>query len=220
MADNNALAATMRAELGKATTRRLRRLSGRVPAVLYGGEAGPVHISLAANEVSKAFENPAFQSQILTLDIDSQASQQVVVKDKQLHPAKGHVMHMDFLRVIASQPIHMTVPLAFSGEEAAPGVKQGGIVSHHVTEVDIVCLPADLPKSIAVDVSALDLDQAIHMTELVLPKGVAFVVEIDEAHDQSVVSIHLPRVIEEAEEETAEAAAGEAADTKEADSSD
>ena len=200
MTNETALKAQSRDHLGKAHTRRLRRLAGRVPAVIYGDDQAPQHVSLAGNEVVKAFENPAFQSQLLTLQVDDQP-QQVVLRDKQLHPAKGVVMHIDFLRVSAKKAIHMTVPLHFEGEDVAPGVKAGGLLERQMVEVNITCLPADLPASITVDVSTLELDSAVHLSELALPKGVTLTAEVDAAHDHSVVSIHMPRVAAEVEEE-------------------
>lgn len=200
MTNETALKAQSRDHLGKAHTRRLRRLDGRVPAVIYGDDQAPQHISLAGNEVVKAFEDPAFQSQLLTLHVDEQP-QQVVLRDKQLHPAKGMVMHIDFLRVSAKKAIHMTVPLHFEGEDVAPGVKAGGLLERQMVEVDVTCLPADLPASITVDVSTLELDSIIHLSELVLPKGVTLSTEVDAAHDHSVVSIHASRAAAEVEEE-------------------
>lgn len=204
---------------GKAANRRSRRLEDTVPAIIYGGKEEPEAISLSHNLVIRALENEAFFSHILTLHIDGKKKQQVIVKDIQRHPGRPRITHMDFLRVSADVKLTMTVPLHFLNEEEAPGVLAGGMVTHHMAELEIRCLPADLPEFIEVDLANVQLDEVIHLTQIKVPKGVEVMLLAhgsDLAHDHAVVSIHIPKVIEEPEEvapvegaEGAEAAAGE-----------
>ena len=198
------LQASVRNDLGKGASRRLRRANQQVPAVVYGGEKGAQSISVEKTAFYKAIEDEAFFSSVIKLVIDGK-EEQVVVRDLQRHPFKPLLTHADFLRVDAKHEMTMTVPLHFIGEEKAAGVKAGGVVSHVMTEVEIACLPADLPEFIEVDISKLELDHAIHLSELVLPKGVSLPAlshgqeeHLEEgersAYDQAVVNIHMPRV--------------------------
>ena len=208
MAQAFELEAQMREKLGKADTRRLRRLEDMVPAVIYGTGQAPMHIALESRIIRKFFEQPGASSKIIELKIAGK-SESVVVKDKQIHPAKCTVMHIDFLRVAKEQALTMKVPLRFENEDRAPGVKLGGgIVAHMMTEVEITCKPADLPEVITVDVGALELDKSIHLSELALPAGVALAHEVDADSDQSVVGISAPRAAVEEETEAGEAAEG------------
>lgn len=195
------LNAVARKDVGKGASRRLRH-ADLVPAIIYGGKAEPVQITLEGKAVRKALEAEAFYSQIVTLDVEG-AEQQVILKDLQRHPAKEFAMHMDFLRVDATHAITTHVPLHFINEEACTGVKAGGVVSHTRVEVEIKCLPADLPEFIEVDMAAVELGGHVHLSDLVLPAGVALV-----AHDlaQDVASIMATRG---AKEEEASEEAGE-----------
>jgi large subunit ribosomal protein L25 len=209
--------AEARTDEGKGASRRLRH-AGKVPAVVYGADKDPVSIALEHNQFIRHLAEEAFYAHILTLDIDGKKDQ-VVLKDLQRHPANDNkIIHADFLRVSASHAMTMTVPLHFVGEDTAPGVKAGGQVSHLITEVEISCLPADLPEFIEVDLSGVDMDGSIHLSELTLPKGVSLTAlshvqeeELEEgersSYDQAVASIHMPRA--QAVEEEAEEAAGE-----------
>ncbi len=210
--------AEARTDQGKGASRRLRR-AGKVPAVVYGTEKKPVSISVDHNQFIRHLAEEAFYAHILTLVIDGKKNQ-VVLKDLQRHPANDNkIIHADFLRVDAKHEMTMTVQLHFLNEEKAPGVKAGGQVSHLMTEVEIACLPKDLPEYIEVDVAKLDMDEYIHLSELVLPKGVTLTAlshsqdeHLEEgersSYDQAVVSIHEPRVsqLEEDEVEDAEEA--------------
>lgn len=202
------LEAEVRADVGKGASRRLRH-TDKVPAVVYGAGEEPVSLTLDHNKALNALSHEAFYSHILTLKVGKK-TEKVILKDVQRHPAKPRVSHIDFLRVRADQKLQMHVPLHFLGEENAPGVKEGGVFSHHMTDVQVSCLPADLPEFIEVDVSNLALDQAVHLSELKLPKGVELVAFAHgvEDHDQSVISVHIPRIVEE---EVVEVAAEEAA---------
>jgi len=210
------LTVATRNDFGKAAIRRSRRLNELVPAIIYGGKEEPAPIFLSHNLVIRALENEAFFSHILTLNIDGKKKQQVIVKDIQRHPGRPKILHMDFLRISADVKLTMTVPIHFLNADTAPGVVEGtGVVNHHLSELEIRCLPADLPEFIEVDIGNLGLDEIIHLSQIKLPKGVELMLlahGTDQAHDHAVVSIHIPRVIEEPEEEApaegAEAAEG------------
>ncbi len=207
MKENFVVVAESRADQGKGASRRLRRL-GKIPAIVYGGTAAPESITLSSNEMFKHLKVEAFYSHILTMNIGG-TEQQVVLKDLHRHPVSGLAMHADFQRVDANHVLHMHVPLHFKGEAIAPGVKTGGgIVEHHLNQVVIECLPKDLPEFIEVDLTNLNLNESIHLSQLALKDGVTLT-ELKHGNDQPVVSIHLPRgAIEEATNEAA-AAEGE-----------
>ena len=145
-----------------------------------------------------ALENEAVYSSILSLSIDGKAIQ-VVLKDLQRHPFKSRVLHADFLRINANEKLTMSVPLHFLGEDVAPGVKEGaGMISHLMTELEIKCLPANLPEYIEVDISTLQLDHALHLSDIKLPNGVELAHAIvDARHNYPVVAIQKPRAEEE-----------------------
>ena len=180
---------------GKPAARRLRR-EDRVPAIVYGAGKEPMPISLSHNKVIKALEHEAVYSHILTLTVGKE-SEKVVLKALMRHPTKPKIMHMDFLRINTKEKIHMRVPLHFTGESKAPGLKDGGLLSKLITHMDVTCLPLDLPEFIEVDISALGMGDSIHVTAVKMPKGVALTHAVaDEEHDQVVVSIHEPRAEE------------------------
>ena len=196
------LSAETRHNLGKAETRRLRRLDKKVPAVVYGAGKPAVSIMLTQLQLGRALQNEAVYSHILTLKLDG-AEEKVVLKDLDRHPSKPIIMHADFLRVSATEKLTMLVPLHFKGEDVAPGVKlQDGIVSHMLNDVEIRCLPADLPEFIEVDMSELNLDEMIHLSNLKLPKGVELVA-LSHDDDRPVANIHKLVIIEEPEEPAA-----------------
>jgi large subunit ribosomal protein L25 len=202
------LDATPREQLGKGASRRLRLASDNIPAILYGGGENPLPICLKKNQVKKALENKAFYSHILTLSLNGQ-EQKVVLKDLQRHPYKPYIQHMDFLRIRADQLINMHIPIRYIGEQDAPGFKEGGLISKSLVEIEVRCLPKDLPEFIEIDLSTMNLDDVLHLSNLKLPKDVEVVALIQGAeHDHPVVSIHKPRV--KAEDETPAIAEGEA----------
>ena len=201
---------------GTSATRRLRRL-GKVPAILYGGGKDPQSLMLEKDRLHLQMEQEAFYTSILTLNLDGQ-SQAVIVKDVQRHPAKRLVLHLDFQRILADEKITLNVPIHLLGQEEAIGVReQGGEVAHLTTDVEVSCLPKDLPEYLEVDISDLELNQLLHLSDIKVPEGVELTAL---AHDQdpAVVSINPPRREEEDEvlaaedelEEGAELAAGEA----------
>ncbi|GAB4348311.1 MAG: 50S ribosomal protein L25/general stress protein Ctc [Immundisolibacter sp.] len=200
------IAAESRSASGTGASRRLRR-AGRVPAVIYGGDQANANITLDHNDIIHHLEQEAFHSHVLTVDVDGR-SEQVVLRDAQLHPYRRQVLHVDFMRVSAEHKLRMTVPVHFRGEDVAPGVKQGGgVVSHLMPELEIECLAKDLPEFIEVDISALELNQSLHLSDLTLPAGVSIpALALGADHDLPVVSIHPPR---RAEAEAGEAGEGE-----------
>jgi large subunit ribosomal protein L25 len=208
MATSFVVSAEPRADQGKGASRRLRRV-GKVPAVLYGGKGDAQMLTLSHNEISKHVKTEAFFSHILTLNVGGD-SQQVVLKDLQRHPVNESVIHADFLRVLADVAIRMQVPLHFKGQEVCPGVKiGGGVVEHHVNQVEVECLPKDLPEFIEVDLSKMELNDSLHLSQLQIPAGVVLV-DLRLGKDASVAAVHIPRaVVEEEIAPTAEAAPAE-----------
>jgi len=182
--------AEVRQDQGKGASRRLRR-AGKVPAIVYGAGKEATSLTLRHSEMLRHLEHEAFYSHILSLKIGDQV-EQVVLKDLQRHPAKPIIMHADFMRVSESEKIIMHIPLHFLNETACVGVKQGGgVVSHQMVEIEIRCLPKDLPEFISVDLLNLQLGQIIHLSELTLPAGVEIPALAHGAeHDLPVVTIH------------------------------
>jgi len=206
MSDDFDLIAELREDQGKGASRRLRH-QGKVPAIIYGAGRKPRALSFDHNKVLKQLENESFYSSVLNIKVGAK-SQAAILKDLQRHPAKPRIMHMDFQRVVEDEEIRMNVPLHFIGEEVAPGVKTGGgKVAHLMTEVEIVCLPRYLPEYIDVDVTTMELDDMLSMSDLKLPEGVEIpaLAQGPEA-DQPVVAIHIIKAapIEEEEEEGVE----------------
>ncbi len=183
------LDAEIRTDIGKGASRRLRH-ADKVPAVLYGAGKDPVSLTLEHNKVIQAQEFEAFYSHVLTLNIGGEKVE-AVVKDMQRHPFKPKVMHMDFMRVDANQALTTHVPLHFINEEAAPSIKvQGGHAEHHMADVEISCLPANLPEFLEVDLMDCDLGQTLHLSDITLPEGVTLVeLQKGEGHDQAVVTV-------------------------------
>jgi large subunit ribosomal protein L25 len=206
MSDDFDLIAEIREDQGKGASRRLRH-QGKVPAIIYGAGRPPRPLAFDHNKVLKQLENESFYSSILNIKV-GEKSQHAILKDMQRHPARPRIMHMDFQRIVEDEAIKMNVPLHFVGEEVAPGVKLGGgKVSRLMTEVEIVCLPRDLPEFIDVDVSELELDAMLSLSDIELPEGVEIpaLAQGPEAN-RPIVSIHVIKeiVIEEEEEELEE----------------
>ena len=194
------LNAQARTDLGKGASRRLRH-AANIPAVVYGGNKPAESVTILAKEIAKLFENEAAYSHVIELNVDG-AKQNVIVKAMQRHPSKQFIMHADFVRVVAGQKLTAIVPVHFVGEEAP--VKKGGEISHVLNEIEVTCLPKDLPEFIEVDLSAAEIGTIIHLSDLKAPKGVEFVA-LAHGDDKAVANVHAPRVApEEAEEGAAE----------------
>ncbi|HET7570121.1 MAG TPA: 50S ribosomal protein L25/general stress protein Ctc [Gammaproteobacteria bacterium] len=212
MAINFQLSGEIRDDNGKGASRRLRR-HGKVPAILYGGGEDPLALTLDHNELLRNLDHEAFYSHILNINVGKKMHQ-AILKDLQRHPAKNEVLHLDLQRVKADAEIRVHVPLHFANGDTAPGVKQGGVLSHHMIDLEIDCLPKDLPEFIEVDVGALELGQSIHLSEIKLPAGVKAVALAHGDQDQQVVSIHHARVSEEPEETAPEEGAAPEVEAK------
>jgi large subunit ribosomal protein L25 len=185
---------------GRGAARRLRR-EGMIPAVLYGAGQDTVSIQLNANDVHKRLANEAFFSHILDIKVGSGGTQ-AVLKALQRDPATDRVVHMDLLRVSSTQEITMHVPLHFLAEENCPGKKAGGVINHLLVDLEVSCLPKDLPEYIEVDMSKMDIGDSIHLSELVMPAGVTLLaIAQDPEHDQPVVAIQHSQKFDEEEEE-------------------
>ncbi len=180
--------AVSRVNAGTSSAKAIRR-NGNIPAVVYGGSSEPELIELSHNEVTKRLANEAVYSHILQLNVDGKV-QNAVLKDMHRHPAKDTIMHMDFMRVIMGEKFKTNVPLHFVNEEISPGIKEGGVVMHSMIDVEIECLPKDLPEYIEVDLSGLGIGDSIHLSEVVVPAGVSILLLAhDEDHDLSVAQI-------------------------------
>jgi len=195
-----AVDAQLRNDEGKGASRRLRR-AGLVPAVLYGGDKDPQSVSLQHNIMLQHIEHEAFYSHILDINVEGKV-EKAVLKDIQWHPYKPAIMHMDFQRVDEKSIIKVAVPVHFVGEDKAPGVKAGGVATHQMTNVEVTCPAGKLPEYLEVDVSALNVGESVHLSEIKLPEGVE-IVELTHGadHDAPVVSIVGTRATAGASEE-------------------
>ncbi|HWP01615.1 MAG TPA: 50S ribosomal protein L25/general stress protein Ctc [Methylococcus sp.] len=190
--------AELRDALGKGASRRLRR-ANKVPAVVYGGGAGPVALMLDHNKVLHSLENEATYSHVLTLRVDGK-EEKVILKDLQRHPSKPVILHLDFQRVSESNKLRVRVPLHFVNQETCVGVKKGGLVTHNMVDVEVVCLPKDLPEYIEVDLAQVDIGEIVHLSDLKLPTGVEIHgLQQGAEHDSPVASVLAPRTTEGSE---------------------
>jgi large subunit ribosomal protein L25 len=177
---------------GKGASRRLRR-AGRVPGILYGAHKEPVSLSVDHNELWKALMHEAFYSHVHTLRM-GEGSERVVLKDLQRHPFLPQVLHLDLQRVAENELITMRVPLHFLNESTCVAVKSAGaIVSHLTSEIEVECLPGNLPEFIAVDLQNAQIGDIIHASQLVLPEGVRVASLVHHGEDPAIVSVHAPR---------------------------
>ena len=186
------LNAEARDDLGKGASRRLRRLSGGTPAIVFGGAKNrkPQSITLVHKDLWKASEIAGFYSSVITLNIGGK-EEPVIVKDLQRHPAKQEIQRVDFLRVTKSNLIHILVPIKFINEATAPAIKiGGGKVSHAQSEVEITCLAANLPEFVSVDMQDVPIGGIVHLSDIELPKGVTVrALRLGEDHDQAIATI-------------------------------
>lgn len=199
------LQAERRTDVGKGASRRLRR-TGKLPGIIYGTKRDVLPITLSHDDVAHQLEHEAFFSHILTISVGDK-NEKVVLKDLQRHPHKPFLLHIDFQRIDESAKLTMRVPFHFINEDRCVGVKQGGgVVSHIMTELEISCLPKDLPEYIEVDLAEVDVGETVHLSDLELPDGVEISALLHGGDSsQSVANVIIPRVIEEEEELAAEA---------------
>ena len=211
MSDAFEINAEVRGDKGKGASRRLRRLADHLPAILYGGDKSPVALTLIRKDLEHQLENEAFYSHILTINVDG-TPEKAILKDLQRHPAQDRVMHADFLRVSDDVSVKVNVPLHFLNEEACHGVKtEGGVIQHSVTDIEVQCLPGDIPEYLEVDMLEIKVGEIIHISEVKLPEGVESVaLSHGEDHDLAIASVLAPKG--GADEDEEEAAAGEAAE--------
>ncbi len=211
MSDQFELSAAVREDLGKGASRRLRRLADKVPAIIYGGDKDPQPLTLVRKDLEKALENEAFFSHVLTIHVGND-KQKAILKDLQRHPAKETVTHADFLRIDENRAIKVNVPIHFINEAKCHGVKiQGGIIQHQATDIEVQCLPSDIPEYIEVDMLDVHTGQIIHLSDIALPEGVTSVaLALGEDHDLAVASVIAPKGGAEAEGEAAVEAEEEA----------
>ncbi len=213
MSDQFELQAEVREDMGKGASRRLRRFADQVPAIIYGGSKDPQPLTLIRKDFEKALENEAFYSHVLTIKV-GKTKEKAILKDLQRHPAKESVMHADFMRVDDKVAIKVHVPIHFLNEEDSIGVKtQGGIVQHQTTDIEILCLPGDIPEYIEVDMAEVETGQIVHLSEVTLPKGVTSVaLALGEDHDLAIASINAPKGGGDEDEDAADDAADDAAE--------
>ncbi len=195
--------AETRDEQGKGASRRLRH-AGLVPGIVYGAGKEPVAITLKHNELIRQLEEEAFYSQVLTLKLGGE-SEKVVLRDLQRHPAKPLVLHVDLQRINENEKMHVMLPLHFLNEESCVGVKmEGGLISHIASEVEISCLPKDLPEYLEIDLAELHMGETLHLSDIKLPEGVEMV-DLAHGHDNAIATVHKTRAeVEVAEEEVTE----------------
>ncbi|MDJ0880187.1 MAG: 50S ribosomal protein L25/general stress protein Ctc [Gammaproteobacteria bacterium] len=193
MSDKIELNAEPRSDLGKGASRRLRK-TGQVPAIVYGGDTDPASITIAHNEFIHELENEAIYSQVLSLKVGKK-KEEVILRDLQRHPYKHLIMHADFLRIDQKKVIHVTIPIHFINEDKCHGVKmEGGLLNHLQSEVEIMCLPKNIPEFLELDVTELKLGESMHLSDIKLPEGVEIVaLSHGEDHDTGVAAVHKTR---------------------------
>lgn len=188
---------------GKGASRRLRRLGQQVPAIVYGSDKEPQLLSLSQHKVVKALENEAIYTTVFHLNVDGN-DQQVILKDLQRHPYKPVILHMDFQRVSSKDVLVRMIPLHFINGEASPGHKDGGVVNHTLSQVEVRCQAQHLPEFIEVDLIKLKLDETLHLSDLKLPANVKLANELSDDNNHPVVSIHISRAVEALDAEEAD----------------
>ncbi|HVE45082.1 MAG TPA: 50S ribosomal protein L25/general stress protein Ctc [Gammaproteobacteria bacterium] len=194
------LDAHVRHEIGKGASRRLRR-EEKLPGVIYGGGKGPVALTFEHKQVIKALQNESFYSHIITLKTNGEA-ERVILKDLQRHAFKPRILHIDFQRVRSDEKLTMSIPLHFEGADLAPGaIEAGGVISHIASSVEISCFPDDLPEYLSIDISQMQLNDILHLSDIKLPKGVE-IVALAHEDNKPIVSIHMPHIQEEEPEPT------------------
>ena len=222
MSDQFEVQAEVREDTGKGASRRLRRSADQIPAIIYGGDKQPQPLTLIRKDLEKALENEAFYSHVLTVTV-GQDKQKAILKDLQRHPARNSVMHVDFLRIDDKKVIKVHVPIHFINEAKCHGVKvQGGIIQHQATDIEVQCLPGNIPEYIEVDMLNVTTGQIIHLSEITLPAGVSSVaLALGEDHDLAIASVIAPRGASDDEQEPAgDEAAAAAEDAPAEDSED
>ena len=208
MSNEIILNADLRVRTGTNKTREIRREDSMVPAIIYGNEEESKNIKLKLNELTKASENELFYTQVLKILLEGN-EEKVVLKELQREPVKGKFLHADFQRVSRKTKLKVLVPFRFNGEEECQGVKtDGGVIAKAISEIEIACLAGDIPEAIEVDITNLMLNEAIRLSDIILPEG-AEIPGFDEENDQMIVSVNPPRAEEEEPETILEGEEGE-----------
>jgi large subunit ribosomal protein L25 len=194
MSDQFEVLAELREDMGKGASRRLRRHADKIPAIIYGGDKDPQPLTVIRKDLEKSLENEAFYSHVLSVKVGDE-EQQAILKDLQRHPAKNYVMHADFLRVSAKVALKVNVPIHFLNEETCQGVKmEGGIIQHQATDIEVSCLPGDIPEYIEVDMLEVEVGQIVHLSDITLPAGVtSTALALGEDHDLAIASVIAPK---------------------------
>ncbi len=202
MSESFKVQAEARVDEGKGASRRLRRLEGKTPAIVYGGQKPPKSISVIRKDLEKMLESEAFYTALIDIELEGE-TEAAILKDVQRHPAKGFAMHVDFLRVEANKPIKVNIPLHFINEGQCVGVKVGGgMVQHQATDVEVQCLPKDIPEYIEVDMADIELGGIVHISDLVLPTGVeSTALALGDDHDLAIASVMVTRGAKSADED-------------------
>ena len=216
MSTNFTINAKSREDTGKGASRRLRRLTGEVPAIIYGGKKDAEKVSILHKDITKALENDAVYSSIISVSIDGKA-EDTIIKDIQRHPAKQIILHMDFLRVSKTTKLQTRVPLNFINEDTCVGVKLGGgLIAHTMTDIEVSCLPKDLPESIDVDMAEIDVGQIVHLSDLTLPDGVESVsLSQGTDYDLTVATVNKQKAVETDEPSESESTEDTSAESSE-----
>jgi large subunit ribosomal protein L25 len=194
MSDHFEINAEVREDMGKGSSRRLRRLADHVPAIIYGGNKDPQPLTLIRKDLEKSLENEAFYSHVLTIKI-GKGKEKAILKDLQRHPARNSVMHADFLRVDDKTMVKVHVPIHFLNEDTCHGVKvEGGMIQHQATDVEVQCLPGDIPEYLEVDMLNVETGQIVHLSEITLPEGVtSMALALGGDHDLAIASVNAPK---------------------------
>ncbi|MEH6568259.1 MAG: 50S ribosomal protein L25/general stress protein Ctc [Halioglobus sp.] len=213
MSDQFEVIAEVRADKGKGSSRRLRRLADQIPAIIYGGDKEPQPLTIIRKDLEKSLENESFYSHVLSINVAGK-KEKAILKDLQRNPARNSVIHADFMRVDDKVAIKVHVQFHFMNEESSIGVKeQGGLVQHQVTEIEILCLPTDIPEYVEVDMQDVEVGQIVHLSEVKLPAGVTSVaLALGDDHDLAIASINAPKGGADEDEDAAAPAEEEAAE--------
>jgi len=199
MSEQIFLNAELRQRLGTNKNREIRREDSMVPAVIYGNEEESKNIKVPLNEIAKASMDENFFTQVLLIKLEGN-EEKVVLKELQREPEKGKFLHADFQRVSRKTKLKVVLPIKVLGEEECLGIKEGGVLTRNLVEIEVACLAGNIPESLDIDITNLELDQSIRLTEISLPDGVE-IPGLDEEHDQQVLNVQIPKIIEEPEEE-------------------
>ena len=194
MSESFEIQAEVRADVGKGASRRLRRLENKIPGIIYGGQKEARSITLIRKDLEKMLEDKAFYTALLNIRIDGE-TETAILKDIQYHPAKGFPAHVDLMRVEANKAIKVHIPLLFLNEEQCHGVKMGGgMIQHQVTDIEVLCLPKDIPESIEVDMLNVEVGRIVHLSDLPLPPGVSSTtLALGEGHNLAIAVVNSPK---------------------------